>query len=790
MTMQISIIKIFRDLKYYKGRTLLTAIGILIGLVAVGTVLSAYSVLKREINHNFMDTNPSSIVYYVNNLDNRAIDLIKQKFGKIDIDVRKTITGRIGNGDGTYGIIQLIAIPEFDNQKVDRFSLEKGNYPAGNTDMVLERDCFKILKNIKKTAGQELLIKIPGGKEIKMQLSGIVHAPGLPPASMENYSYAFMKIDALDNMGYTGWYDEIHIVSYDQRFDHSQMKSQSLAIKEYLQKNGYKVNRVDVPVPGRHPHASQLSAILFLLQVFTVISLLAACMIIINLMGFIISRQSRQIAVMKATGATSYKIMLPFFGYTFIISVAGLILSIPLSVLAASGYADFAAYVLNFNITRYAVPHWVFAVQIWTGILIPAISAAFPIYKGCTKSVISGLTEKMDGTDGMATKNIFIKKIFFITGSKIIMPINNLLRRRRRAILAILALSAGGILFMTSQNIVASISKTVDVSMKAFRWDFYIRLYKVYPEDRLKKVLDSINGLDRKEIWGTNTIHFKKPDGTDSANYSVKIVPQNSKMIQLSNKNFDYNAIAVNQVIADDERWIKPGNKAKVEINGQIVDIVVADIVNEIPPMPAVYMNVNTYNRFFSSQTMQIILANSTNKDVNSQLKIKKEIEEVFKSNGIEISENWSIFVFRKAFVDHLYVIITFLSIIAMLAIVVGGLSIASAIGISISERKREIGVLRAVGVRRYQVITMISIEVILMGIAGWIAGLVLSFPISVHVGNYFGQIFLHSNLENTLSFTGAYKWFGISVIIAFLSALIPAWKAATAPLREMLSYE
>ena len=76
------------------------------------------------------------------------------------------------------------------------------------------------------------------------------------------------------------------------------------------------------------------------------------------------------------------------------------------------------------------------------------------------------------------------------------------------------------------------------------------------------------------------------------------------------------------------------------------------------------------------------------------------------------------------------------------------------------------------------------------MGIAGWLGGAILSYPVSVWVGDYFGQIFLHSNLQNTLSISGCIHWLVISVVLALGCGIIPAWKVATASLREMLAYE
>lgn len=784
--MRTGLIKILRDIWLYKGRTILTMAGILIGIASVGSVLSAYSIMSREMNRNFMDTNPASIILNVSDLDQSAVDLINKNYGNLDIEIKKTAQARIGRGDGTYGTIFLRAIQDFDTQKVDTFTLERGIYPLKPSEMVLERDCLKILGNLKEGMNETVQIRLPGGSQSDIRITGIVHAPGLAPASMENYSYGFVTLDTLQNLGSKGWYDEMRIVSHDNRFNRDKMKELSQEIKVLLFDNGFDVSTVTVPEPGKHPHGDQLAALLFLLQAFAVIALLVACLIVINLLNFIMSRQARQIAVMKALGASKSQIALPYLFYINIISIGALILSFPLSTAAARGYAEFAAGILNFEISSFSVPAWVFIAQVLTGILIPLISAAYPVYKSSSQSVKDGLRkiESMAPTDKKATKKRLIAGI----NSKILMPVNNLIRKKTRTILAIAALGAGGALFMTSLNMVASINKTVDTSFQSFRWDYEISLSGNYPEKKLDVVINGIEGLDSYEIWQRNTVLLKNNAGIDSNSYPVKIMPEDTSMVDFSVSGS--NSIIINKALATEEKWLEPGMVISVEMGDKTENMTIAGIVNEVPAIPCVYMGREAYENLFECKSRQVILSRANTRDNMLQRQITKDIEEKFKASGIEISEDLNIYVFRKAFVDHLYVIVTFLSIIALLAVIVGGISIGSAMGISVSERKREIGVLRAVGAGSSQITAMISFEILIMGLLGWVVGAIVSYPISVYVGNYFGRIFLQANLQNVMSISGSFQWLAVSMAVAFISGLFPALKAAGTNLRDMLVYE
>src|SRR3990170_7258472 len=57
--------KVLRDLWTNELRALLAILAIAIGIFGVGSILSAYSILTREINVNFFSTNPTSAILYV-----------------------------------------------------------------------------------------------------------------------------------------------------------------------------------------------------------------------------------------------------------------------------------------------------------------------------------------------------------------------------------------------------------------------------------------------------------------------------------------------------------------------------------------------------------------------------------------------------------------------------------------------------------------------------------------------------------------------------------------------------
>ncbi|GAB7011853.1 ABC transporter permease [Halolamina salina] len=114
---------------------------------------------------------------------------------------------------------------------------------------------------------------------------------------------------------------------------------------------------------------------------------------------------------------------------------------------------------------------------------------------------------------------------------------------------------------------------------------------------------------------------------------------------------------------------------------------------------------------------------------------------------------------------------------IGSISLVVAAVSILNVMLMSTIERRGEIGVLRAVGIRRGEVLRMILTEAGLLGVIGGAVGAV----VALGVGLLLNQVLFN---DPTLVFEWAsmqYLVFGFAfaVVASLLSGLYPAWKAA-----------
>jgi len=123
----------------------------------------------------------------------------------------------------------------------------------------------------------------------------------------------------------------------------------------------------------------------------------------------------------------------------------------------------------------------------------------------------------------------------------------------------------------------------------------------------------------------------------------------------------------------------------------------------------------------------------------------------------------------------------------ALIALFVGGYIIVNTFRIIVTQRTRELGLLRAIGMKGSQVRTMILLEALLVGIVaatfgillGWVLALGLSSFVELFAGNIFGTVTIPPD---------AIIWgYTLGVLVTLVSALMPAIHAANIAPMEAL---
>jgi ABC-type antimicrobial peptide transport system permease subunit len=124
---------------------------------------------------------------------------------------------------------------------------------------------------------------------------------------------------------------------------------------------------------------------------------------------------------------------------------------------------------------------------------------------------------------------------------------------------------------------------------------------------------------------------------------------------------------------------------------------------------------------------------------------------------------------------------------ISILAIMVGGLGMLNTMLMSVLERTREIGLLRSLGWRRRQVLAMILRESLILGLLGGLVGILLGLGLGQLMGFLPGLYGGMSMAYEPLIFAQAVA---IALLAGAAGGLYPAWRATRLRPVEALRYE
>ena len=165
------------------------------------------------------------------------------------------------------------------------------------------------------------------------------------------------------------------------------------------------------------------------------------------------------------------------------------------------------------------------------------------------------------------------------------------------------------------------------------------------------------------------------------------------------------------------------------------------------------------------------------------------EITEVLRDrHGINYGDDDDFRIFdQSSLLDTVNAVIgsltAFLGAIAAISLLVGGIGIMNIMLVSVTERTREIGIRKAIGALRRDILTQFLLESMVLSLLGGILGIMLGWGISFLAGNIF-DLTMAVDLGTILLSAG------FAAAVGLIFGIYPAWRASNLRPIEALRYE
>ena len=778
--------KAIRDFWRERARTTLVVLAISLGISAFAAVLSAYAILTRELDRGYLETNPASAVLRVDSIDDELVKAVLQNPEVSDAEPRRTISGQIKAGPVQWRNLFLFVVQDYGNIRVSKLVPEQGAWPPADGEILIERDAFQVAK---AKIGDAVVVKTANGVEQPLAISGSVHDVGQAQARMENIVYGYINLATLVQLGEEPKLNQLNILVAQNRFDETHIKRVAADVEKLIKSRGHEVLRVDVPRPGKHPHSDLTGILLLAMSSFGLFVLVLSGILVVNLLTAMMASQVRQIGVMKAIGGTRWQVARIYFGQALFLGIAAVIVSVPLGIIGSRALCHYMALFLNFDINSFAVPVWVYLLVALVGIVAPLIAAAWPVLKGTAVPVRVALADfgLSQTTFGASAFDRALARIGG-TFSLIVLAVRNSFRQRARLALTLLTLAAGGLFFLSALNVRSSMINTLDHKFTARKFDLSVSFANPYEMAKIQKAIDNTHGVKRAEGWFVT-------EASLGDRFTVVALPPDTRLLDfeiIDGRNLtpgDTDAIVINNALAGREAKMRVGETVVLRMEGAESTWHVVGIAREAfaPALAYIPLSFMQQRQPGMVNGLRIALENSDDEAIST---VREELDRNLEQQGVRARGSGTTAESRFAFDQHMLMIYVFLIVMSAIIGGVGGLGLMTTMSLNVQERRREMGVMRALGATPRIVCLMIVAEGLAIGVLSWTIAALLAWPVSKGIGNLLVKVLFRGGLDFSFEPVGLVIWMILSIVLSGGASFLPAWKASRVTVREALAYE
>lgn len=787
--MNARIRKAYSDLRVNPGRTLLVILALVIGVWGVGSLMVSTYILRNDLRENFLRTGPPHAV--LASPDLRRLDLAAFRI-RPDIEAaefRGLSLQRVEVHPDLWIPIWLFGVADFNAMTMARFTGEEGLRVPGPGSMLIERD-GKLISDLRLGSRARIRAK---DRIMTVLVSGIVFDPAQAPATQDHFIYAYV-----DNATYTKITGERAgqrlIVRFRDARSGPDVKAATERLVRDLRSAGIAVDSVNVPRFHEHPHQWQLNTLLLLQGSIGALAFLMAAVLVSQLMGAILAQQVRQIGILKALGASRGDVLVIYLAMVLIMGIAASVLAVPLAVSTGFAFSRFVASKLNFDIITTALPFALYAALAAVGLLLPVLFSFPAILRGIRVSVhealsdygISGVGPIRDGG-----------RIAWPLPADLLLAFRNTMRRKRRILVTILSMSLGVAIFSSGFNVRQSLWNLLESVRTGMQHDVQVVLRKQLPREKALAPFRDLENLERIETWSGGVGELQTRIVATDDGTGIIAIPYNTDLFRLRIEQGRWLRSGVPEAVLNQKAMEKYGHPVvgmplTLKLAGKETAFTLAGVVWELDKAK-IYMDQQLYDSLANPRHLvNSLMFVAKDKSYERVMELKKAIERAIEPTDLDVVSVMSQAERVKVIYDHLNIILTTIVFLALTVLIVSAMGMASATGINIMERTREIGVLRAIGATPERIFRLFVMEGMIVSAGSIVLGMLLAWPLSMAAAPFFGSLMLGDGAMLRYAMSPSGFWITLAATIAFgwAASRIPARTAVAVPTREALAYE
>jgi putative ABC transport system permease protein len=804
--MSVIWLKVASDLWRNKSRTLLSVMSIAVGVFAVGAIFGMVDQMLAGMDAAHRAVNPSHINIILRNyVTQEVVDVLKEIDGVEDIEPVNQITVRYKLRPEDDWELGTLVQRDYENQVYDEVALKEGQWAAGGKINFERLSSDYWLADL----GSSIILDVDG-EETSYEISGKIRHPFVQPPLFGGQAHFFTDAAGLADFGIPeGYYGQL-LAQVDQ---YSLERSKEIAadIRSELGQRGIGVVVTLYQDPERHWGRMFVEGINVVMQIMAVVALFLSVILVLNTMTALIAQQTDQIGIIKSIGGRSSDIMRVYFVEVLILGMLALAVALPAGGLFAFLMSRWFLNLFNIDYETFVLSPLAAWLQTGAALFAPFLASLQPILRGARMTVREAIATYGIGSDYGRSRfdqaiehfaALFLSSLFAVS-------LGNMFRRKGRLGLTVFVLVTAGVMFLVVMTLISSTNLTLDNEQARRSFTVRVGLASSQPFETIQPLVAAEPGITDFEMWySRNATLLREGERLeDSAGLGAQLIgippassmyrpvildgrwieaADNENVIVLSQETAEKNKLAVGDTVTLDlgdlgsSSWRIAGTYRVVYGGGFAVEPIYA-------PLPAVEAIADA-----AGQGTQVLVKAQTVNTLEEAAALAERLQDRFESADIGIDFYTSLVPLEERdYVNNQFAsVISTLLGLAMIAATVGAIGLAGALAISVVERTREIGVMRAIGAQSNVISMLYLMEGALQGFFSWLISIPLAFLLSQPLARLLGQRMLELDLDYAFNLPAVWIWLGVVMVFAVSASIWPARMAAQARVRENLVYQ
>ncbi|KAB2349181.1 ABC transporter permease [Actinomadura rudentiformis] len=827
-----------RNLAAHKIRLVLTAVAVILGVAFVSGTLIFTDTMNKQFDDLFSQVGkgvavdvrakkltddieddglsaqpvPASVMERI-----RAIPGVK--------DVKGNVTGYaavVGKNGKIVGTEQQ-GPPQFGVNWTPGgdYDLKEGRAPGGPTEVAIDA---KTAEKGKLKIGDSVKVVVQGPPQ-QLTVVGLIDTGNLMGATVTAFDTATAQRLLLK----PGFYNDIQMASSGP--SETELRD---SVAKVLPANLEAITGTKLREDAKSDVATIMNFFRTFLLVFAFISIFVGAFIIFNTFSMLVAQRTRELALLRAIGAARTQVTRAVIGEAIAVGVIGS----TIGLVAGAGLALMLQGFMMQDSASGLVFTW--RPVLWSyvvGIVVTVVSAYFPARRAAKIPPVAAMRDDValpqrslririalgstltllgaalialglfgGGSNPVAPVGAGVLLVFI--GVAMLAPViskpvvrvlgapfarvmgmpgrlaqQNALRNPRRTAATAAALMIG-LALITAVNVMgASMSASVESQVdKQFGADYVVEPTGAGGTDTSAVAkIAAAPGVDNASPFYSGNAKIKGKRAFYVAG-DIKALSEGVRLKMVTGSTaLGQDGMLIDEDTAKDNKWAVGSTIATAFPDGKTQQLRVAGIYEKNEMLGPRVIAQPVYMAHTAKPAVDGIVVNTKNTDAATKQAIERSVQDY---PNLKVSDQTALKKDARKQVDQF---ITLITILLVMSVIIAAVGVINTLALSVIERTREIGLLRAIGISRRQLRRMIRVESIVIAIFGAALG--------IGIGIAFGAA-LQSALEDqgltvlSIPVVTLGVYVVVAAIIGVLAALWPAWRAGRMDVLKAISTE